>query len=242
MPRTFSGAQLSKYGTQAGAVVEFEWVPDPLVFSEKVLEVRDDLENRTIPLAISRGVIARDIEANFEGEHDPQGQPWTPWSSATHIQEATGRRVRDVYTDPATGRSMQLRGYAENLPPGHSGKILNWRGILKAAATDENRFIIEAERGVNNDSLYFTTAGMPPYWEWHQDGLPDREQPLPQRQFLGMSGEAELQVLEVFEEWFNDILEKHATVETFTSSKGRTFGRRRIPKGQPGAGRFMPNN
>jgi phage gpG-like protein len=236
MAVTKSGASLGGYG-RAGAVMEFEWVPDPVVFSNKVLDVRDSLEDRTIPLAISKGIVARDIEENFEGEHDPEGQPWAPWSSATHVQAGTGRTIRDVYTDPATGRSRQLRGYAENLPPGHSGKILHWRGILREAATDESAFVQVSGQTVNDDSLFFNTEGLPPYWIYHQEGT----DMMPQRRFLGLSDEGAIEVMVVFGDWFDGIVADAARVESFTSSRGRTFARRRIPKGQPGAGRFLPS-
>jgi hypothetical protein len=235
--RTFIGPQLGKYGKQVGGVVEFYWMPDPIVIAERVLRVRDDLADRTIPLAVSKGIVARDIEENFEGEHDPEGNPWAPWSSAFHPKghPEAGQRMQGYY-DPAKDRSyVEKLGYAENLPPGHSGKILNWRGILKAAATNEASFTQVSGRSVNDDSLFFNTDGLPPYWEYHQYGT----KKMPDRRFLGLSGEGEILVLEAFETWFDDIIENAAVRETFTTAKGRTFARRRIPKGQPGAGQFM---
>jgi phage gpG-like protein len=232
MPVTYLGPQLGKYGRQANAVVEFEWVPDPIVFSKKILDVKDALEDRTIPLAISRGIIARDVEANFEGEHDPEGQPWAPWSSAF---DSDGNRKLGYY-DPVKDRHYKEKlGYAENLPPGHSGKILNWRGILKEAATNESAYVQMSGQSVNNDSLFFDTGGLLPYWVYHQEGT----KKMPERRFLGLSDEASFLVLEAFEEWFDGIIGDAARVETFTSTRGRTFARRRIPKGQPGAGQFV---
>jgi len=232
MAVTRSGAFIGAYGTQAAGSITFEWVPDPIIFSEKILDVKDALEDRTIPLLLSKGIIQRDIESNFEGEHDPQGQPWPPWSSG-FTTDSDGRRRRKVYEDPATGAVTSERGYAENLPDGHSGKILNWRGILKEAATSDAAFVQVSGQSVNDDSLFFDTGGLPPYWEWHQEGV-DYRTPggeLPQRRFLGMSDEAELQILEVFDGWFQGI------VEAATSSRGRTFARWR----DPSTGRFTKN-
>jgi len=235
----FSGAALASYGRQTGAVIEYEWVPDPAVFSAKILEVRDDLADRSIPLAISRGIIARDVEENFEGEHDPQGQAWAPWSSGF---DAEGQRKLGDF-DPVKNRwSSQKLGYAENLPSGHSGKILNWRGILKAAATSEANFIQVSGQTVNDDSLFFNTQGLPPYWVYHEQPSGADTGNIPQRSFLGLSDEGAILVAEEFARWFDDIIENARTVETFTTTRGRTFGRRRIAKGQPGAGRFLPND
>jgi hypothetical protein len=214
MAITRSGAFIGSYGTQAAGSITFEWVPDPLYFSDKILDVKDSLEDRTVPLILSRAAIQKDIEENFEGEHDPQGQPWAPWSST-------------VDTRGIVEEGSLFKGYADNLPPGHSGKILNWRGILKAAATSESAFVQVSGQSVNDDSLFFDTKGLPPYWIYHQEGLPDRQTPLPQREFLGISDD--VVILEIFDEWFQGIL------EVATSSRGKTFGRRR----DPSTGRFM---
>jgi len=224
MPITRQGQFIGSYGLSAGGVIEFDWVPDPIVFSEKILAVKDALEDRTVPLILSQVILQQDIEENFAGEHDPEGQEWAPWSSGFHT-DSEGRTVRSVYEDPATGRVTSLRGYAENLPPGHSGMILNWRGILKEAATSDAAFVQVSGQSVNDDSLFFDTHGLPPYWEYHQEGT----EKMPQRRFLGMSGEAEIQILEVFDEWFQGI------VEMAVSSKGKIFARRRNPV----TGRFM---
>jgi phage gpG-like protein len=221
---TRAGAALGAYGRQAGGVIDVHWVPDPLVFADKILDVRDELEDRSVPLFLASAAIATDIEQNFEGEHDPEGTPWAPWSSAFHTQLGTGRSVRNVYTDPATDKSYaEKKRYAENLPPGHSGKILNWRGDLKAAATDPASFVQTAAQGINNDSLYFDTGGLPPYWVYHQQPSSPNTGSIPQRRFLGMSGEGELTVLEIFEEWFMGV------IEMAVSKKGRIFSRRRDP-------------
>lgn len=249
MPRVFQGPFLGKYGTQAGGAIGFYWVPDPAVFSEKILHVKDELEDRSVPLAISRGIIARDVGENFAGEHDPQGQPWAPWSSAYHTSDVSDifgshkAGDRKIYSDPATGKDYKQKGgYAENLPKGHSGKILDWRGILRECATDEASYVVVAGRAVTNDALFFNTNALPPYWVYHEQPTSPNSGNIPQRSFLGLSGDAELEVQEVFGDWFINILSEAAVIEPFTSSAGRTFARKRFPKGSPGGvgGRFMP--
>lgn len=233
MPHTFQGPQLGKYGTQVGSVVEFYWVPDPVVISQRILRTRDNLEDRTIPLAVSRGIVARDVEQNFEGEHDPEGNPWAPWATAYH---ASGER--QFTTDAVTGKQyVAKKSYGDRLPPGHSGKILDFTGALRAAATDESAYVQMSGKSVHDDSLFMDTGGLPPYWKFHESGT----WKMPVRRFLGMSGEAEILILEEFEKWFVDVIGKATVRETYTSSAGRTFTRRRIPKGQPGAGQFAPN-
>jgi phage gpG-like protein len=218
MAFTRSGPFLGKYGKEASGSITFTWVPHPSVFQRKIMQVEDDLSNRTAPLLISKSIISADIEENFRGQHDPEGQPWIDWSPS----------------------------YAKNqvpyLRPSHSGDILNWQGRLRRAATSEKPF------KVSNDSLFYNTGGLPPYWKYHQQperssgsrfGIipndpkkPNRtgrdeyvhlDQGIPQRRFLGLSEDAELLVLEVFDDWFQGVIEKAS------SSKGKTFARTRDP-------------
>lgn len=223
MAVTRQGQFIGAYGTQAGGAITFEWVPDPLVFSEKILDVRDSLDDRTIPLILSQEIIKQDIAENFASEHDPEQQPWAPWSTG------------GFYTDPATDRTRKVRGYADQVPkltPAHSGRILDWTGRLREEATSDRAFVQISGKSVNDDSLFYDTNGLPPYWQFHQESSEEWREPggvLPRRRFLGMSGEAELQILEVFDEWFQGI------IELAVSKRGNIFIRRRSPS----TGRFI---
>src|ERR671914_2772592 len=112
MPVTRQGAFIGAYGTQARGSITFDWVPDPEYFQDRILFVKDALEDRTVPLILSQEIVRHDIAENFAGEHDPQGQPWQDWSAD--------------YEDPATGRKTP--GYAsrvKKMSPPHSGRILD---------------------------------------------------------------------------------------------------------------------
>ena len=228
MAITRSGHFIGAYGREAGAVIDFEWVPDPLVFSDLILHVKDELSDRTDPLILSSVALAADIRENFDGEHDPEGTEWAPWSSGF---DSEGKRKLGEF-DPVTDRwSLAPRGYAENLPRGHSGKILNRWGGIKEAATNPASFLSVSGRTVNDDSLFFDTGFLPAYWVYHQQPESPNTGKIPQRRFLGMSGEAEIQILEIFDQWFQGIL------RVATSKTGQIFGRRRDPT----TGRFMKN-
>jgi phage gpG-like protein len=212
MSLTRTGQFLGSYGAHAEGAITYEWVPDPFVWSEKIMQLKDNLDDRTVPLFLSQQIIADDIAQNFEGEHDPEGMPWKPWSPSY------------TYEDPATGRKTKTRGYADRKKPGHSGKILDWTSALRHAATDLSAFVQISGETVNNDSLYYDTGGLPPYWEWHQEGVSEWRDPggvLPQRRFLGISGEAETEINVTFSEWFD------SAIEMAVSSKGRIFQRTR---------------
>ena len=220
MPITRSGHFIGAYGREAGAVIDFEWVPDPMIFSDTILHVKDELSDRTDPLILSSAALAADIRENFEGEHDPEGQAWAPWST------------QDEFFDPVSDKWYKGRkGYGDNLPPGHSGKILNRWGELKDKATSVGSFVAVSGKTVNDDSLLFDTGFLPPYWVYHQQPEAPNTGKIPQRRFLGMSGEAEITILEIFDQWVQGIL------QVATSRTGNIFGRRR----DPATGRFMKN-
>ena len=228
MPITRSGHFIGAYGREAGAVIDFEWVPDPMIFSDTILHVKDELSDRTDPLILSSAALAADIRENFEGEHDPEGQPWAPGSSGFDSEDK--RKLGEF--DPVTDRwSLVSKGYGDNLPPGHSGKILNRWGELKDKATSVGSFVAVSGKTVNDDSLLFDTGFLPPYWVYHQQPETPNTGKIPQRRFLGMSGEAEITILEIFDQWFQGIL------QVATSRTGNIFGRRR----DPATGRFMKN-
>jgi len=74
----------------------------------------------------------------------------------------------------------------------HNVGILWQTGALVEAATAKESFIV----GV--DDLTYT-AKLPHYGIAHHDGIPDL---LPSRPFIGLSAEAQFEILEIWEAWF----------------------------------------
>jgi len=198
MPITREGRSLGSYGTQGNGILTFHWAPSPLEFQNKILDVKDSLQDRSAPLRISEQFIQDDIAENFAGEHDPEGQPWVEWSGS--------------YADQVV----------PFLKPPHTGKKLDWRSILREAATDESAFRVVSGKSTADDSLFFDPSGLPPYWGVHQYGATistadGKSAELPKRPYLGISDDIE--IMEIFDTWFQGI------ITMAVSSKGRVFGR-----------------
>ena len=210
---TYAGASV---GAFAPGTISFTWVPDPEVVAQELLETADNLEDRSGPLAISRSIAIDDMLDRFKTKTDPEGNAWVPWAPS----------------------------YA---PRGN--RMLDLSGDMKEAASSPSAY------PQTESSLFFDTSGLPPYWIWHQQGTggtqvfragsmspigelksdlvfggEGRGKALPPRPFVGVSFEAQLKILETFDQWFQ------GSIGIGVSSRGKTFARH--SKRGPG-GRFV---
>lgn len=216
-----SGPFLGAYGVNAGATITFDWEPDPIEISDRVLNVMDALEERHAPLLAAGQFVSGDIRENFRGQHDPGGDEWQEWSG--------GRRF-EGQIDPESGKEIFDMGYAAYAKRVNLGKILEQTLALRESTVNPARIRI-----TNND-VFYDTGGLPHGWLWHQEGLPDRrtaagaENPLPKRSFLGLSDSAAIDIMVVFDDWFT------GAITLFTTKTGR-IGRRHSLRGA--GGRFV---
>lgn len=191
-------------GAFAPGTISFDWTPEPEVVAAELMVTAGRIEDRSQPLLLSERVAIADMRERFETETDPDGNAWVPWAAS--------------YMPKAMSTNM--------------GGILHRFGALQAGATDPGAY------SITNDSLFFSTAGMPEYWIYHQTGA-DRNVDsdsagfaetirgqnfrqggtgerldlrktgvnlLPARPFVGPSFEAQLQMMEIFDQWFGGIV------------------------------------
>lgn len=190
-------------GRQTGAfagTISFDWYPDPDVVAMELIQTAENLEDRSVPLALSRLVAQQEHLEHFETQSGPDGEAWRPWASSYEpIARAT-----------------------------NAGEILERTLALEEAMVEPSAYPI------TQDSVFFSTAGLPEYWLWNQEGtgsfsnwgarddiiertvaggLPlernvgfgiGKGSALPARPFIGMSVEAQLKILEIFDLWFNN--------------------------------------
>lgn len=226
---TYSGAGAGSFGALGGSIT-FEWIPDPEVVARSLFEAAGYLENMAPPLALSRQIAIDDMRERFATHSSPEGEAWQDWSAS----------------------------YEPDAMANNAGGILERTLELRGSATSPSAFY------VSTDSVFFSTAGLPARWIWHQEGASrgsgghseseisgmmstlghTREQAvsaltaegggggnvLPARPFVGTSFEAQLRIIEVFDQWFA------GAVSIVTTSTGR-LGRRHAVRG-PG-GRFV---
>jgi hypothetical protein len=195
------------------------------------------LDNMTPPLMASRQLGIADVSENFAGEHDPDGNPWAPWSESyvesfgdmaftpDSILNLTGDlwgSSTDPRAWPITAREVffdfgSLPGYG----------IFHQEGASRASAG----------KGVKRSDNIATTKFLT------EDGpLPSGNEffgqnDLPARPFAGISEETTFLILDVFDNWFSGALSigmgGHGTIQARTSgvdASGKKFGGRFGPK------------
>jgi len=152
----------------------------------KVLfEMADFIEDVAVPLTVVKEIARRDMAERFETEIAPNGRAWAALNPdyETWKQEEHG-----------------------DLP------ILTLTGDLRNKATSEGAW------SVSGDSVWFSTASLPIYWSAHQYGVQDwsftpESGPrtgeyielfgkLTPRPFIGLSEEAENEILAYMDGWF----------------------------------------
>jgi phage gpG-like protein len=135
-----------------------------------------------------------------------------------------GTQWRDLDPDYAVKKEHEV---------GFIYPILTKTGDLKEKALSEEAWSITGE------SIFYSTASLPDYWEVHQYGSDDYGtmfhggnidetghldsgeggSNIPPRPFIGLSDEAEAKIFEVFDIWFSTGLEE-ASHNFFVSSQG----------------------
>jgi hypothetical protein len=185
-----------------GGTIAFEWEPDPDVVAMELIRTADSLEDRSQPLLFSRAIAIEEHLDHFQDQAGPDGEAWAPWA-ASYYPVAVVQNIGDILE-----RTLALE-YAMVAPGAYP---------------------------ITNDSVFFSTAGLPTYWNWMQEGtgtfgnwgkvdtqtaeikargkqlyMPKgtnwnigRGQAIPARPFVGMSIEAQMKILEVFELWFDE--------------------------------------
>ena len=192
-------------------VIETEFVPDPIELAQSMIAVADGLEDRIGPMAAAGETLSADIRQHFETETDPSGTPW-PELSDSYVYGGFFRRE---------GRPVT--------PRQKSGTTLKDTRELMDYASSPERVV------VTNNTVFYRTGEMPQYGLAHESGLPDRQNPLPQRSFIGLSMEAAAVIEERFYEWFQ------GNIDLYPTSTGKLGVRHAVAANFPGVGRrFVP--
>ena len=181
----YSGRAAGAYGAKGG-IIEFIWEPRPEEVASKLIGLAGYLENFVPPLTASKGVARADMAHHFDSESGPNGEAWAPLAEST------------------------IERWGE-----HS--ILQLTGDMRGAATSDAAYPIDGHE------LFFDTGALPYYWIFAEDGTqashmrefvkqvgienlaPGAEYSgggSPPRPFIGVSEEAEIQIIEIFDMWF----------------------------------------
>lgn len=175
-----------QYAMGAEGYIEFDWKPEPYVIANQLFTAADELEDRSAPLALSRQIAIDDMRDHFMSETSPDGAKWEDWAES-------------------------YEPYASQ----HNAGILRQTQALFGAA------VSPAAYPVTDDAVFFSTAGLPEYGIYHQfgaerthasaidlieSGFEYAGNTLPARPFIGISSAAELEIIQVFDQWFAGII------------------------------------
>lgn len=157
------------------STVHIEYIPDPRVFQQALVEVETALEHVEVPLAFAKEQVQADVRERFTTETDPDGNPWQSWSA--------------IYTP-----------YALSFP---NVGILQQTGDLMKAATRDSAYIISGntlffEGGDLPHAGWAHQEGA-----LRTDAMGDTINFLPPRPFLGLSEEAKTLIFATFTDWFD---------------------------------------
>jgi hypothetical protein len=205
----------------ARARITYDWEPEPEEMANRMFVVADALRDARAPLLFAARQTREEIAESFRTETSPDGEGWQQWAES-YIDEAEENNIGILRRDPPE---------------------------LFEAAIDHNAF------SVVGDTLYYDTSGWPEtsggesYGWFHQDGAPHRRtksgspNPLPQREFVGLSNEGENMILATFMGWFDRSIDLFVTAKgnlaprhSGRSAKTGRFASREVPIGNFRAG------
>jgi phage gpG-like protein len=173
--------------------LSFEWAQpnDPLLEARSIRELASQLENLTPVLRGAREIVVSDVREHFEAEHSPGGDPWADWSPSyapvaelKNIGKLRRRDTQDLFqaaTDrmnyPVLGNDM----FIDTTRFPIYWAIQQYGGLIMSGATVVRRY---SKRRRN------------------EAGASDHGR-IPARPYLGMSAEAEMAVIVLFDQFIS---------------------------------------
>ncbi len=237
-PLTVPRKSLGTFGVLGGEItVEGQWIPDPEVEANVMMEIAGHLANTARPLLASAAIARGDTQERFDTETDPSGESWAPLDPdyleskvAAGYPEDILQRTTDLkkaatsgaawYVDeqnlvfntgvlPSYGLIHQVGSGEENV-----GDAFNWRETVRShRASRKAGELSDFEAGGAHDSL----------------GI-GRGNALPARPFIGLSDEAIAEIALLFDQWFDEAQEIFVHPRTgvaqsvIRTSRGPRFG------------------
>lgn len=215
-----AGTRLGSFpvGTTGEQFITFEWVPDPRVIEEEMLQLANKLEDWAIPLSAARSAAIYDMDLHFETESDPDGDRWT---SLDEGYAGSGRKQGSAHPDDILQLTGALRAAATSerawFISGNSlffntGALPSYGPIHQAGTVSGIQASVLKKLREGNATLTREEAGT--------ELNSGRGKNLPQRRFIGLDEPTIAEIEGIFIAWFDE------TVVT-------TGGGRGIPTGIP---------
>lgn len=206
-----------------GGEIVIDFVPDPDEIANAYLRVADELDNTAVPLRASKAVAIADMQQHFDEETDPNGRHWAPldneyqeWKedhghprdilrlTGALEDTATSDVAWDVLDDTLYFNTGVLPSAADGTPYWYFHQVGTDDGE-RAGIAQEYRANVRFQR---EQELLEGSGGA------HESFGIGRGAALPARPFIGMSEDAQLSVIEIFDKWFDE------SIVTFERSGG----------------------
>lgn len=230
--------QLGTFGERGGLMrFSIDAAPDPSRVAFDLMKLAGYLEETGPPMRAAARIGQEDMKRHFDTDSDPEGNEWLPLDPEYLKKKA---KMPELKTQP--------------------DNILTLSTELERKATSPAAWI------ATENSLFFSTKGLPPYWDVHQSGSdphglsgyaadvrlravnkeqhPDdpkggkhsnmdigRGQATPARPFIGLSTEAQNQIVELFDLWFDEgiVLSINPKTGIVQQRVGGRFGKKMFP-------------
>lgn len=166
--------------------VDFHMVPDPIVYAKAIGKAAVELEDLSLPLALSQQAAADAIKRNFERETDPEGHPWAPWSPNTRRDSGKILHLTGALEAAATSRGPYHVTHNELFYEG--GSLPEYWAV--------HQFGHERARHSAADVASLQAAG-----------FEDFPISTPARPYIGLDVEGQDQVYEIFDRWVGGTLD-----------------------------------
>lgn len=220
----------------AGGVIEVtvEWIPNPDIIERHLMQAAGHFDDLAKPLLASKAIARADMQKHFDTETAPDGSAWTPLDPdylATKVGQGFDPRIlhrKGPLEKAATSFSaFVVTGHDLFF---HIDEPLYWQWMNDG--TDSGGFAGMAhemrERTKYNRSVGHTDES----GAYAHDSMGiGRGKATPARPFVGISAEAEDQIIEVFDLWFaegfNIAISGSGTVQTLNNGK---FGGKIYPR------------
>jgi hypothetical protein len=223
-PFTFETGETGAFGRRGGIITTNVLGDNDLALG--FVQLAGYVEETALPLKAAEAIAKADIHERFQSHEDPEGDEW---------QQLSPNTVRRKASSPT------LRTFPED--------ILTHTGLMEKQATADESF------SITGDQLVWSSEHMPPYWGVHQEGSGEfdeisaersasgkpikfattegRGQATPQRAFIGLSQQAEEQIIGVFDAWYDEGVNMfiHPGTGVAQERVGGRFGRRLFPRG-----------
>lgn len=213
-----------------GGTVTFTWEPDPHIVAAEIMRVAEALEDMTKPLLASQAVARADMQVRFDTDTDPDGAAWMPLDEDyARKKQSMGYDPSDILTATGAGESAATSPAAF---PIMGDTLFYDTGSLPDYMLYHQHGSGEGNVGQAADYRQRVAAGAYGKGETsHVSQGIGRGNALPKRPFIGISEKAQIQIIEIFDLWFDEAssisIGKGGIVQE--RGPGGRFGKRLFP-------------